>query len=604
MIELTSISFNDFNGWNVFRKITAPDTIISGITMGRLNINAETELIKICDNYIFENNYSVNKLYLNKLQTELITKGYSITTELLIKLFNNYYNKLYDEIQEAINIDCFNLLWFNQKFNGLNKKLTNLKYLLSIIDNSYKKSDFSKTKYSFVNMVKNYISYNKIINQRYNKNDNNYYLYELFIDEIENNFDTEAILQLFTIYNFYNKFSYTVKTNELSKYFNEELKTKMVFTKKTSDKFLTRTLEIINKKIIDLKKISTSETDTEIKYIRNLLEITPKLCEKDIFMILYKNLLTKRLLNGSDPEVENEFLKSFDPQYDLDNYIKMKNQINDCKLNKKNIDHYRTLEVSNTSEKYKSINIDLLDRSCVDIDVYRSYDWDFTNQNTNIYNLPAELSIYLDIYKVYYADRYNEKIIDWQYDNCIGVLNIKTDKEYNIRMNIIQMGIYYSLNNSSKDINELAKDFNMPVSKLSIYLNSLLLAQLISFTDSTKTICCINTNFTYKDNNFAIINIYEKLLSKAMGEESKEQTKLELPSETIIKAKILQAVFKYKELNKDKLIDVCNNSFNIAIPSTVYEDIINRIDKISIDGRIIRAQISDCDSNSDSEFDD
>ena len=50
-----------------------------------------------------------------------------------------------------------------------------------------------------------------------------------------------------------------------------------------------------------------------------------------------------------------------------------------------------------------------------------------------------------------------------------------------------------------------------------------------------------------------------------------------LPSETVIRAKIVAKIFTEKSISKNKLIDEINNQFGTTIPSKFYDKIISDI---------------------------
>ena len=623
-LELTSETFNDFKGWSSFREISQNPKVMNGLNIGFLKIfDVEDKFFEICNSYIEKKNYVENKVLLNKIQVDIISKGYDYTTNLLIKVFTRQYENLYNQIQDMITKDEFTSKKFIDMYHKLNNKLNGLKYLLSTIDYSYKNKDGKKTEYSFINLVKNYSSYNKLINVTYKKNSNDLFLdmflYELFIEEIESNFNTELLLNIFRIYDFYNKFSYSVK-NPKSKngveYFNTELNKKMQLSDDTTSKFLSRMLEIINKKIIDLSNntnIDSSMIEKDIKYVRKLIDITPQLCDKSIFINLYKKGLTSRLKQGIKPEIENEFMKSLNPQDDIDIYIKMKNQINDFKLNSQHNKYFRNLVVGTKTPKYQNINIQefLNERNKMNFKVCRSYDWDYSQFPSINYNLPLEMSIYFDIFNAYYKDRFNERALGWDYDDSTGIIEFSTDKEYNVKMNILQITVFMELNKNHSTPVELSTKLNIPLNKLGAILNSLIVSKFIVKTHISQEIkFSINENFTNPETNISIIGVYDKI-RKLQSENNTNKKDINLPSETVVRAKIIAKVMIEKNVSKDKIIDDMNNYFKVTIPASYYEKVISEIlqnnDKLIMNGSNLSIKknnkssidyIGDCDNES------
>lgn len=630
MTQLTSEIFIDFKGWNNFRKITKNQKVITGLNLGTLrNYNFEDKIYEICNNYIKNKSYRENKILLNRLQIEVISKGYDYTTNLLIRVFTNHYVNFYTEIQNKIDNNDFNINNFLESYKTLNKKLHGIKFLLSAIDYSYKNEKGKMSEYSFVNLVKNYVSYNTIINSTFTKNNNKVYLYELFTEEIENNFNTDNIIEIFKLYDFYNKFSFSVKNKKNKngeEYFNSNLSEKIKLSDDTTNRFLSRIIEIINKKIIDLsnnKNLNSTDLEKEICSIRYLINISPEVCNKSIFMVLYKKALTERLKTGNNYEIENEFIKSLNPQDDIDTYIKMKNQINDIKLNTQHNTYYTNLKVKGNSEKYKNYDMEKCDRKMTNMKVCRSYDWEYNDFNYHLYDLPIDLSIYFDIFNAYYKDRFNERQLGWDYEICHGIIEFETDKVYNIKMNILQMALFYSLNESSKSAEDLSKELKMNTQLVGIILNTLLLSKLIyreensSATDPTVKFY-VNVKFSNADQNISIVSIYDKLKKLMLSQSSSKENTVSqqnLPSETVIRAKIVAKIFTEKSISKNKLIDEINNQFGVTIPSKYYDKIItdilennNRVKMVNNQLHIVNLNYDDeficSDNDSDNESDD
>ena len=617
--NLDAETFLDFKGWESFRKICVPQNMITGVVLDKLtNFDVENSFLNTCENFVETKYYKVNKILFNKIQLNIISKGYDYTTNLLIKFFEKKYKEFYNNILESMSKKTFTVEYFCKEYYKINKKLSNLKYLLSNIDYSYKNKDGKKSEYSFINLVKNYVSYNIVINSKYSVEEKEYYLYELFIKEIEENFNTETVLQIFKIFDFYNKFSYAVKNKKNKngqEYFNTDLNKKITLSEDTTNRFLTRVIEIINKKIMELTKnsnVSVEQNERDIKYIRNLITVSPELCNKNIFMVLYKKALTVRLKQNSNPDIESEFLKSLDPQNDIDSYIKMKNQINDVRLNKQHNMIYRKISVDNgSSEKYKHFDISQFDREKVNIHVCRSYDWEYENVDTENYKLPLDLSIYLDIFNAYYKDRFNERQLSWLYDDSHGVVEFLTDKLYNVKMNLLQLSVFYSINETAKSALELSNELKINLQKLGIVLNSLLLSKLIhrsqGSSDNPNIKFSVNEEFKYNENNFSIVGIYEKVKKLSENKESVEDTS-NLPSETVLRAKILANVISEKSVNKDKLIDSINNYFKINIPSKyldkVIKDLTESNDRIKLNSNTLIFVSDENDKDDDNKIDD
>jgi hypothetical protein len=622
---IESSTFLDFKGWFSFRNINVSENMFTGIILEKQNnFNITENFFSICNKYIEDRTYKVNKLLLNKIQLSIISKGYDYTTDMIIKLFENKFGEFYKQMLDSIENNIFSISYFSKEYYKLNNKLNNIKFLLSSIDYSYKNKHGKKSDYSFINLVKNYVSYNMIINTKYKKGKQEYFLCELFINEIEENYNTESILQFFKIYDFYNKFSYIARNKKNKngiEYFDPDLNKKIIFSEDTVNKFITRVIEIIDKKIIDLTKnsnISIEQNEKDIKYVRNLITVCPELCNKNVFLVLYKKAFTQRLKKNSNPDIENEFLKSLDPQIDIELYIKMKNQINDIKLNKQHNDIYKKIIIGTCSDKYKNTDVNKFNRDIVNIKVCRSYDWDYEYKSDyKIYNLPISLLLYLDIFNAYHKDRFNERSLIWLYDECIGIVEFTTDKTYNIRMNLLQLAVFYSLNESSKTATELSTILNIDLHNLGIILNSLLMSKLINrsngSSNNTNVIFIVNEQFSSNDsynsneNNFSIVSIYDKVIKMSENKDRQIEDTSNFPSETVLRAKIMANVISEKIINKDKLIDNINNYFKINMPMKYVDKVISDIaesnDRIKINQNTIVFINNDSNDSNDNDDD-
>ena len=154
-LKIDSNTFLDFKGWDNFRTIKYNTNIMTGFNLEKLaNFKIEKTFFEICNKFVEDSQYRENKLLLNKLQVNIISKGYEYTTNLLISFFESIYKKICLEIQQLILDDKFSVNNFNSIYFKSNNRLDQLKYVLSTIDMMYKNKDGKRTEYSFINMVK------------------------------------------------------------------------------------------------------------------------------------------------------------------------------------------------------------------------------------------------------------------------------------------------------------------------------------------------------------------------------------------------------------------------------------------------------------------
>jgi hypothetical protein len=102
-LKIDSNTFLDFKGWDNFRTIKYNTNIMTGFNLEKLaNFKIEKTFFEICNKFVEDSQYRENKLLLNKLQVNIISKGYEYTTNLLISFFESIYKKICLEIQQLI----------------------------------------------------------------------------------------------------------------------------------------------------------------------------------------------------------------------------------------------------------------------------------------------------------------------------------------------------------------------------------------------------------------------------------------------------------------------------------------------------------------------
>ena len=112
---------------------------------------------------------------------------------------------------------------------------------------------------------------------------------------------------------------------------------------------------------------------------------------------------------------------------------------------------------------------------------------------------------------------------EYNYDECIGEIQIcnNLDKIYNIKMNILQLSVYYSLNKLINTPKNIAHELEMDLPTLGLIINSLLVSNLIyrkyeSNPDQEKDQepelkFYINLEFTHAENKLSAISNYNRL---------------------------------------------------------------------------------------------
>lgn len=461
---------------------------------GLLNNNEMfiTNCIKILNN----NSTDVNHITFDLLIQHTIYKGYDYTLDTIILIYEQYFNKLFVDLQNSINNNSFNSTYFLDKYNFINKTSLELaKYLKKIDKNIVHENN---NKHSIILTIKNYMFYNIILNKLYNYKNEDKYIYEILLENIV----IDDYVKLFKIVNFYNKFSYLVKENR-ENYFNLNLNKKFILKKNNDNiKILEFLNNNINENIIYLiKKENIVNLKEDINYIRDMIKMCSYIFDdKVIFIDIYKKSLTERLLNNTNPNIENELLTSINYYNDLENYIKMKYQINDILTSKYLQEHYKKINVVVKTEKYNNI---IFNKDIANFTVLNKFAWINNISNLNKLdnlNINPEISIYLDIYYNLYKSKYPDRDIKCDYEKSTSNIKIElNNKIYYIKLSLTQLIVLTLINNNINiNIDDISKHTNISIDNLNLILNSFKTINLININNNLISInhdCCLNNDY-------------------------------------------------------------------------------------------------------------
>lgn len=579
-------------GLNNFRNLPVNNTIFKGITFFN-DSNLNTKFTEICEKiYSGQNISDISKLYMEKIQTSIISKGYDNLLKVIGAFIENKINDFRNDIQISIFNNDFDVKKVLDNFRIMNSNFNKLKIGLHFIENNFKQENGKKLEYSFVNTVKNIVFFKQIIETPFisSTGEKELYFYELFteyFDKCASNNELEDVDTIIGVYNsfydFYKRFSYCVKDNkEREDYFSKSIFDKMQFQEKTSEKFLTKVIESITSSITKIYKLKdVSDLETQIRNVRRIINLSPEICDKTIFMNLYRKSLNTRLKNPQYQNIsyklEEELLKSIDPNYDIDNYIKMRNQINDIRMLSEHHKYYKEIEiVPSETSKYYGYDMKQVNRNITNFNIYRSYDWDYNLENRVIYNLPLDLMIYHDMFNAYFKDRYTNRALFWNYDESISVIETKFDKTYNIQMTVPQLAVFMEINNTPGiSVQTLNTKNNIPLDELNIVLNSLIISKLVNKSDNITFE--INNSFVSKDENISIVALYHKLKQMKNIQNTEQKIVKEQPSITVIKGFMFGKIISEKTISKENIIDLANKNFDVIIQDDIMNQVIGSI---------------------------
>jgi hypothetical protein len=589
--NMQTITIDTFNAFGK-RHCTAKSygqKIFNGMTFQSFG-EAEKMFVEQCNKILDSRFMEVNAIMMNKLVKYLIQNGFESFATIIIEIFNDYTNKIGLYIQNEFETKTFTVGGLLKKYNAYMQNSNILKNCLNDFDQEVILEN-SKINYSYIQLIKSYTFYANVINKKYMDNDTMKYLYEILSNDIINNQNIDNLTSIFKIYQFYNKLSYIVKDNR-DKYFNPELCNKLIIKDVVvMDQLLTMIINNINSSIKELATISIKETmEKKLEYIRTQITLGCNIAnDKTTFMLMYRKSLTERLLlEATEPLIEKELLSSLNYRDLPEIYIKMLYQINDIGFSKKHNQYFQKMKVVNSTGKYTMDLTKLNIKNCK-FTVMKSYGWDLTN--TMIFQMPQNVSIYIDIFNAYYNDLHKDRNLICNTDKSTVIVKMTLlDKEYNIQMSLLQYLVINTINeNGSICAIDIAKKLCITsLQPLVSVLNSLMTNKLVTRENGLATdpkLCfTLNKSCSFPSTNLSLIALHRDVKTPLQ--------KTEQPSNATLKASILGILAHNSSINKEMLLDlVIKRTNNKNITFDMLEPIINDLIKVGrtsyIDGNYI-----------------
>lgn len=567
----TTCSHVNYKTFDIFGKKQMNKNSYNMRLMNGLSLvnNVEESFVECCLKILDNNSSDVNRIKLNFLIQYLIQRGYEYTMDIIIRMFQIYFDKVSLEIQNSLDNESFNPLYFLDKYDNINKNTYNLARNLNYIDKNI--INENKSNRSTILVVKSYMFYNTIINRLYRCNDKNMYIYEILSDSLQQSQKMDELSRLFKIIQFYNKLSFVVREDR-EKYFNLDLNNKFVLkVGDASNKLLEMISNVMNENIKNLLKVTDMKIiEEKINEIRDLINMGSNIVEdKTLFMLLYRANLSERLLNKqTNADIENELLTSLNYFDNPDIYAKMKYQINDIKSSKHYNETYKKINVQVKSEKYKNLDANSLNKEKADFTVARSYAWDLKDDET--LNVPPEVSVYFDIFNGYYKSKYPDRELNCQYDKSTSVVRLElNNKIYNIHMTLPQLIVLTVINNSGtiSAIN-ISKQLNMPLRRLGGILNSLIAVKLLNREEGAANdpnlLFSLNQNCSFLEENVSLISLMRK--NKCENE----------ISDTVLKAEILSFIAQNENTTLENIMLFLEEKLKLKIEQSRVNNILQQ----------------------------
>lgn len=530
---MTSIDTLSPETYNIFGSINIKKTIPISIFKGLTTCTIGLERLSMLLTKILNGNYSsVNQLELNNLSIKLVGQDKQNILKMILELFSENTKNFAIILQNIIDNNTYTNNLFIELYNKYIQNMSNFKQYTYIL-NTYMKTDTGK----YISTIySTYMFYKNVIEHKYNYNETQKNLYEIFVANITDE-EHETFFKLFKIYNYYNWFSQTILNEKIRQtYFNKQLDQDFSLSNKI---FSSSFLELINKdvdqniKSLKIQDNSQSESNNIIiKNITNYIKTSMKMGDKIIFMINYLKYLQTRLLTSNiDPFIENAIIKVLQYHNGPELYIKMKFCIQDLILSKYITKVIHNLPIINpTSAKYNLFDSSNCNKQICKYNIIRPYSWNDTlygkYENYGRLNEPATISYYIDIFDKYIIhpdstvyDLFKYRKIIYDYINSIGTFNLTLNsKVYKLTGNLLQIIVLMCINNNNNSITaqHVAEQIKIPIKFLSPIFNSLLKINLIKRENTTSNNdvgmkFTLNIDWTTTDTLFSLNDVYEQV---------------------------------------------------------------------------------------------
>jgi predicted transcriptional regulator len=543
-------------------------------------------------------NYNISQLALTNSAMCIVADNIDKLYNIIIFAINKTSVSFNTYVQQSLDDKTFSNNIFLNKYNDYIKNSIILKKSLMLLNNYF----ITENNKHLITIYTNYLFYINVINTRYKLNGKYLYLYEILLHYNDES-NISEFLSLFKLYNYFLGFSYSLQNNtQRHLYFNTELDSIFKNTKTSSEQFIHTVMTDIdtNIKTIQAKYKKIDDNDNTFnaisKKITDYIKMCNKVCNKSYFMACYMNYMQNRLLeinNNYHSNLEKEFVKEFYFNDEPELYIKMLYCISDIKQSK-------LLTNCIHNDVYNDVAV--FNRNICKYKLLRSYAWKESKLSKNIIdamsleeiNLPQLLSHYTEAQKSLLGNKdkmfyesCSSRSIYVDYVGSTGVIELLTDKVYTVTANMLQIAIIDIVNKTdSITAMALSESLNIPLSKLSLCLNSLLHVKLILKESKTNgdpmMIFKINNHWTNTESDVCLVTIYENIKYKIQNKETvvkSDTLEREREREELFLTNKARVLYFMSEVKSASVSDIKKfiELENLNITNTILENILSRL---------------------------
>ncbi len=551
---------------------------------------------------IMNTDTGLNNHMFNNLMFSVMNEDPTKMNDTLFNIISFETINFKQKIDAAIATHTFSYDLFTENYKAYYARTEKLKKNLWYYEKSIALKGSNGKSYSIVSLMRNYLFYANVINQKYNYDGSPLSMYSVFAKVLESdNVSIDRILPIFDMYMFYQRLSFIPAAAHRDQLFDLE-SDKAFMTNMGSNALFVRGLASkIDENIKKMLEIRTQKPNYEevaeymklSEMIKAIMNMVVHFNEREMFNLYYESYLERRLLvqmnfrtkeqpkTGSDAisgttgqsvsqdmALEREIIRMFKTPDDNKIVQSMFYKIADIEDSIKDQKMYEELHVSPTSAKYKNCQFDISPerRRMMNILTVRYSAWSDSKKVRDYltYKIPAELEPLIDIFVAYYRLKYAHRVLKWNFNLGVAVISMdfglnddpsSGHKKYHFQVSTPQLFVLTQFNNKPRiTAAELSQNTQIPLHILGSILNGFLMIKLLAHSDSNDESdpnieFYINPEFTYPDSRVSLIPLM-KHVNTGISEADKEVAdKFAIGREEILKARIVRVM---KLFNSEK----------------------------------------------------
>jgi len=517
------------------------NALYDSITLKSTKDNLLDTFKSVCNNILDGRSCNLSLVYINQLVYTLVNNYVSDLNNAMFQVLTEHTQKIALHVQTTFDNNTFAIDDFVEIFKIYSSRTEKLRSVLTFYDENVKYEGHNSKKYSYINLMRNYLFYYNVINHKYVYDG----VQKDFYDLLTHIFSTQTVnftslMPLFKIYQYFNRLSFAV--GELrSIAFNTDTDDKFLSSLGDNQEFVKNLCMYLNSGLRSYRELSLgSNPDASLKIesvretLMDMAKIVKSFDEDDMFINFYKYLMRQRLIEKTtDIQLEMDMINAYKSQHNEKKFLVLLMMCADAKESAENTHIYRRIKVNPISDKFQDVDIESLNRDRVDIMVFRDNIFpdldeevdaqtaDNTNGISNMMNVPLDIISYPDIFKIFYKVKYENRLLNFSYNTSTAVVNAELNgKMYYIQMTFMQMCVFSLFTKKSKwSPLEISNDLNIKLPELETVINSFLNSSLLVRDDGDANDPCVNLyvnhNFSFeKSNKISIVQYMKKSVPK------------------------------------------------------------------------------------------